>query len=169
MTEALAGDVARPARVAARRSRWLRRTANICFAIAALVAVYAAVIVIWGDPVTALANYGALARDGISCASCHHMVLGKADTEKYHAQPQNQCVDEKQKTLNPGFTGFASTFTGAFLVGPPNADNRAAIEQFGDVPVAGEMPMFAPLNAEQLSAWSVRELDPDHRLIETLR
>jgi hypothetical protein len=73
-----------------------------------------------GDPVTALANYGALARDGISCASCHHMVLGKADTEKYHAQPQNLCVDEKQKALNPGFTGFASTFTGAFLVGPPN-------------------------------------------------
>jgi hypothetical protein len=72
------------------------------------------------DPVTALANYGALARDGISCASCHHMILGKSDTEKYHAQPQNFCVDEKQKALNPGLTGFASTFTGAFLVGPPN-------------------------------------------------
>lgn len=72
------------------------------------------------DPVTALANYGALARDGISCASCHHMVLGKEDSAKYAGQPQNVCVDEKQKALNPDFTGFASTFTGAFLVGPPN-------------------------------------------------
>jgi hypothetical protein len=72
------------------------------------------------DPVTALANYGALARDGISCASCHHMVLGKKDSEKYHKEPQNVCVDEKQKALNPGFTDFAATFTGNFLVGPPN-------------------------------------------------
>jgi sortase A len=54
VTEALASDIARPARVASRRSRWLRRTANVCFVVAALVAVYAAVIVIWGDPVTAL-------------------------------------------------------------------------------------------------------------------
>jgi sortase A len=54
VTEALAGDVARPVRVASRRSRVLRRTANACFALAALVAVYATVIVMWGDPVTAL-------------------------------------------------------------------------------------------------------------------
>ena len=72
------------------------------------------------DPVTALANYGALARDGISCSSCHHMVLGKEDSAKYAGQPQNVCVDERQKALNPHFTGFASTFTGSFLVGPPN-------------------------------------------------
>lgn len=55
------------------------------------------------------------------------------------------------------------------MVGPPNAENRAAIEQFGGVPVAGEMPMFAPLTAEQLVAWSARELDPDDRLLEALR
>lgn len=55
------------------------------------------------------------------------------------------------------------------MVGPPNADNRAAIEQYGGVPVAGEMPMFAPLNAEQLAAWSVRELDPDRRLRDILQ
>jgi len=71
------------------------------------------------DPVTALAHYGALARDGISCTSCHRMVLGD-DSMKYQGQPQNACVDEKQKALNPGLTSFASTFTGAFLVGPPN-------------------------------------------------
>ena len=44
------------------------------------------------DPVSALAHYGALARDGISCASCHHMVLGKTDTEKYRNEPQNACI-----------------------------------------------------------------------------
>ena len=31
----------------------------------------------------ALAHFGGLARDGISCNSCHHMVLGKADTAKF--------------------------------------------------------------------------------------
>ena len=72
------------------------------------------------DPVTALANYGALARDGISCTSCHRMVLGKEDTEKYKNQPQNACVDERQQALNPGLSSFASTFTGSFLVGPPD-------------------------------------------------
>jgi hypothetical protein len=72
------------------------------------------------DPVTALANYGALARDGISCGACHHMVLGKGDSAKYHGEPQNLCVDERQRALNPGLAGFASTFTGSFLVGPPN-------------------------------------------------
>jgi hypothetical protein len=71
------------------------------------------------DPVTALANYGALARDGISCAACHHMILGKADTAKYHGEPQNTCVEERQKTLNPGLKDFAATFTGSFLVGSP--------------------------------------------------
>jgi hypothetical protein len=72
------------------------------------------------DPVTALANYGALARDGISCASCHHMVLGKQDTEKYQHQPQNKCIPAQQQAANPGLTGFAATFTGNFFVGAPN-------------------------------------------------
>src|SRR5262249_569316 len=71
------------------------------------------------DPVSALANYGALARDGISCTACHHMVLGKEASEKFRGQPQNLCVDERQKALNPHFTDFASTFTGSFLVGSP--------------------------------------------------
>jgi hypothetical protein len=71
------------------------------------------------DAVTALANYGALARDGISCTSCHHMVLGKEDTAKYQHAPQNKCIPAQQQTANPGLTGFAATFTGNFLVGPP--------------------------------------------------
>ena len=57
---------------------------------------------------------------------------------------------------------------GVVPVGLPNADNRAAIEQFGGVPVAGRCRCCAA-HAEQLAAWSVRELDPDHRLIESLR
>ena len=86
------------------------------------------------DPVTALANYGSLARDGISCTSCHHMVLGKAASEKYRHQAQNLCVDERQKALNPHLTGFASTFTGSFLVGAPN-------ELFGPFAEPKKQPM----------------------------
>ena len=72
------------------------------------------------DPVAKLAHYGALARDGISCASCHHMVLGKDDTAKYRDAPQNKCIPAQQQAANPGLTGFAATFTGNFFVGAPN-------------------------------------------------
>jgi len=71
------------------------------------------------DPVSALANYGALARDGISCTACHHMVLGKEQSDKFRDQPQNACVEQRQKAFNPGLTGVASTFTGSFPVGAP--------------------------------------------------
>jgi mono/diheme cytochrome c family protein len=79
----------------------------------------------WPDnnPSAPLAKYGALARDGISCTACHHMVLGKADTEKFKDQPQNRCVAERQAFLNPGEAGFAKTFTGSFLVGEPDKLN----------------------------------------------
>jgi hypothetical protein len=72
------------------------------------------------DPVASLAAYGALARDGISCTSCHHMVLGEKESAAVQGDPQNKCVDERQAALNPGLTGFAKTFTGSFLVGPPD-------------------------------------------------
>jgi hypothetical protein len=71
-------------------------------------------------PIAKLANYGALARDGISCAACHRMVLGQADSAKYQGEPQNTCVKERQALLNPGLSGLAATFTGSFLVGPPD-------------------------------------------------
>jgi Cytochrome P460 len=73
-----------------------------------------------GDPIAALAAYGALARDGVSCAACHRAVLGKGDTEKYRNAAQNRCIEPRQAAANPGFTGFARTFTGNFLVGPPD-------------------------------------------------
>jgi hypothetical protein len=72
------------------------------------------------DPVAKLAHYGALARDGISCTSCHHMVLGATDTAKHENAPQNACIKERQQAINPGLTGFAATFTGNFFVGPPD-------------------------------------------------
>ena len=86
------------------------------------------------DPVTKLAHYGALARDGISCASCHHMVLGKDDTAKYRNEPQNKCIPAQQQAINPGLTGFAATFTGNFFVGPPT-------ELYGPFKEPKKMPM----------------------------
>lgn len=72
------------------------------------------------NPLAGLANYGALARDGISCMSCHHMVLGKEATAQNAGKPWNRCVKERQDLLNPDNDGFALTFTGSFLVGPPD-------------------------------------------------
>jgi hypothetical protein len=68
----------------------------------------------------ALAHFGGLARDGISCDSCHHMVLGKADTVRFEKEPQNRCVAERQALLNADNKGFARTFTGSFFVGSPD-------------------------------------------------
>jgi hypothetical protein len=73
------------------------------------------------DPAAkAAARYGALGRDGISCAACHHMVLGTNASVAVANDPQNICVKERQDALNPDFAGFASTFTGSFFVGPPD-------------------------------------------------
>jgi hypothetical protein len=72
------------------------------------------------NPSAGHANYGALARDGISCLSCHRMVLGEAKTKKYAGTPENHCVQERQEFLNPKLKGFGKTFTGSFLVGPPD-------------------------------------------------
>jgi malonyl-CoA O-methyltransferase len=58
---------------------------------------------------------------------------------------------------------------GVMMIGEPNADNRAAIEQYGRVPVIAEMPPLAPLDAGSLAAWSVKHLDPQGRLLEFLR
>jgi len=72
-----------------------------------------------GNPTAVNASYGALARDGISCTTCHHAVLGE-DAEKNRKLPANRCVEQKQKMFNPPatHTGFALNFTGNFLLGP---------------------------------------------------
>ncbi|MEM9552732.1 MAG: hypothetical protein AAGC60_00615 [Acidobacteriota bacterium] len=70
------------------------------------------------NPEVLLAKYGALARDGISCTACHHMLVGQGDDPL--DRKQNECVKERQAFLNPKNTGFAKTFTGSFLVGAPD-------------------------------------------------
>jgi len=50
----------------------------------------------------------------------------------------------------------------------PGVD-RAAIEQYGRVPVIAEMPWLTPLDAGLLGGWSVTHLDPQGRLLEFLR
>jgi hypothetical protein len=71
-------------------------------------------------PLAALGNYGALARDGVSCMSCHQIAVGSADRKKVADQPQNICMAERQDWFNPGLSGLAKTFTGAFLTQPPD-------------------------------------------------
>jgi len=61
------------------------------------------------------------------------------------------------------------TIAGVVMVGPPDADNRTAIEQRGGVPVVGEMPLFAPLTPSGLCAWAAVELDRDGQLLEFMR
>lgn len=81
------------------------------------------------NPLAAFADYGALARDGISCMTCHQMVVG-GDGIPDKSRPQDACVAERQALLNPGHEGFARTFTGSFLTAPagtihgPYADPR---------------------------------------------
>ena len=72
-----------------------------------------------GNPTAGLAHYAALGRDGVSCTTCHSMVLGADATEKVKDAPQNACVKARQELINPGLTGLAKTFTGNFLVANP--------------------------------------------------
>jgi hypothetical protein len=71
------------------------------------------------NPQAHLADYGALARDGISCTACHHMLVGEGEGPASD-EPENHCVNERQELLNPDEKGFARTFTGSFLVGSPD-------------------------------------------------
>lgn len=71
------------------------------------------------NPTASMAHYGALARDGINCPACHHMLAGAGPENPAIDDPQNHCVKERQDFLNPHNRGFAKTFTGSFLLGPP--------------------------------------------------
>jgi hypothetical protein len=68
------------------------------------------------------ASYAGLARDGISCTTCHHLALDE-QAQKFANAPWNSCIKQKQKSLNPSFTGLAATFTGSFPLGPPDSLN----------------------------------------------
>ena len=58
---------------------------------------------------------------------------------------------------------------GIVMVGDRNDENRAAIEQYGDVEVIGEMPRFAPLTPAALGEWAATAMDPEGMLLERLR
>jgi len=58
---------------------------------------------------------------------------------------------------------------GVVMVGPPDRDNREAIEQYGAVPVLAEMPLFDPLTPDRLAAWSTGEFDRGRHLLAMLR
>jgi dethiobiotin synthase len=45
---------------------------------------------------------------------------------------------------------------GVVMIGDADADNRAAIEHYGNVAVVGEMPRFDPLTPQSLRAWAHR-------------
>lgn len=73
------------------------------------------------NPMLDKAPYGSLARDGISCTSCHHTVLTEEDTEKNEGEKWNEGVAQRQEFLAQNVNaGFAKTFTGSFFVGPPD-------------------------------------------------
>lgn len=57
---------------------------------------------------------------------------------------------------------------GVVMVGEPHPENGAAIEQFGNVCLLGEMPHFPSLSAKALASWSLTHLDPDGKLAESL-
>ena len=54
---------------------------------------------------------------------------------------------------------------GVVMVGDPSPDNRAAIEQFGTVPVLGELPRLDALTPGALRTWAVETLDPEGKLL----
>ena len=57
---------------------------------------------------------------------------------------------------------------GVVMVGDPNSDNRAAIEDYGKVVVLGEMPRMEPLTPGGLASWARSHLDEQNRLAEFL-
>jgi dethiobiotin synthetase len=57
----------------------------------------------------------------------------------------------------------ALSIAGVVMVGPPNADNRIAIETHGYVAVVGEVPALDPLDPAALQACAVR-IAPDGEL-----
>ena len=58
---------------------------------------------------------------------------------------------------------------GVIMVGPPDDDNRAAIEKYGAAEVIAAMPRFNPLTPDALAAWAATEFDPSGVLFGCLR
>lgn len=58
---------------------------------------------------------------------------------------------------------------GVVMVGDKNSENRAAIEQYGGVPVLGEMPRWNPIAPAALQQWAAAELDMRGDLLRLLQ
>jgi dethiobiotin synthetase len=65
--------------------------------------------------------------------------------------------------------GRSIAVAGVAMVGEPCADNAAAIERYGSVPVIAQMPHLDPLTPESLAASSAAHFDPLGLLAERLR
>ena len=63
----------------------------------------------------------------------------------------------------------ALRIAGVVMAGAPDADNRYAVEQFGNVPIVAEMPFFQSLTPEALGAWARGGMDPENLLMEFLQ
>ena len=74
----------------------------------------------WPQDASGKARYGMLGRDGVSCTACHRMVLGEKEEALAAVAPENACIAERRALLNPELQGFAHSFSGNFLVGPPD-------------------------------------------------
>lgn len=48
---------------------------------------------------------------------------------------------------------------GVVMVGPPDHENRTAIEWYAGVEVVAEMPLFDPLTPDRLAQWAVQDFD----------
>ncbi|HBL30427.1 MAG TPA: hypothetical protein DD490_26630 [Acidobacteria bacterium] len=102
-----------------------------------------------GHPQAHLAPYGALARDGITCTSCHRMLPGQGPENPAIDAPQNACVKQRQDFLNPGNKGFARTFTGSYLLGGPG-------ELFGPFENPQTLPMQRSLGVTPVHTTAIR-------------
>jgi dethiobiotin synthetase len=58
---------------------------------------------------------------------------------------------------------------GVVMVGAPNAENRLAIERYGDIHVIGELPPIDPLTPTALNQWSLKHLDPEGIILGHIR
>lgn len=58
----------------------------------------------------------------------------------------------------------AIDIAGVVMVGPPDVENRRAIERYGKTEVLGEMPHFDPLDSDLIAAWANESLDREARL-----
>jgi malonyl-CoA O-methyltransferase len=64
--------------------------------------------------------------------------------------------------------GRGLTIVGVVMNGPPNDDNRTAIEVYGTTHVLGQVPVVERVDAETIGRLA-QAIDPDGRLLEHMR